>query len=113
MTHIAVIGGRARTDREFIETTLSTVFKEGDVLVSGGAMGVDTIGEEWAKRLGFAVVIYRPDYMADGKAAPLIRNHQIVEKADIVMAFPSERSKGTWHAVHLAWEMGKEVQIYG
>lgn len=82
------------------------------VVVSGGADGVDDAAAVAARTRGLVVVEYLPDYkMYNGKLAPLVRNRLIVENCDVLVAFPTPWSTGTWHVVRLAKDSGKEVDV--
>ena len=45
------------------------------------------------------------------RGATLIRNRQIVVNSDIIIAFPSQDSIGTYHTVSIARELNKPVII--
>ncbi len=81
-------------------------------LVSGGAVGVDTLAEEYAKTHGIPIRIIRPNYQLFGKQAPLLRNRQIVECADLVIAVWDGQSRGTSYAIDYAHERGIPIKLY-
>ena len=83
----------------------------GDVIVSGGARGVDSIAAAWARRRGIPVIEHKPDYARYGKAAPHVRNDLIVAEADRVVAFWDGRSRGTQSTIRKALKHGKPVDI--
>lgn len=85
---------------------------EGSVVVSGGAMGVDSIAVETARTRGLEVVEHLPDYERHGgKMAPLVRNILIVDDSDYITAFPAPWSTGTWHAIGVARDKGKTLCV--
>lgn len=85
---------------------------DGSVVVSGGAAGVDSLAVETAKARGLEWKEYLPDYQRHGgKMAPLVRNILIVDDSDEIVAFPAPWSTGTWHAISVAREKGKEVCV--
>lgn len=47
-------------------------------LVSGGAKGIDTCAREYALSHGLKLTEFLPDYRLYGRAAPLVRNREIV-----------------------------------
>lgn len=104
---IAVIGSRTITRIDFAKIGA----KPGDYIVSGGAKGVDTLAENWAVAHGFPVLRFLPDYERYGKAAPHVRNSQIVEAADRIVAFWDGKSRGTKSTIEKAKKHGKEVYI--
>ena len=70
-------------------------------IVSGGAAGVDTSARDYAIAYGFRLTEFRPDYARYGRSAPLRRNRQIVEYADLVLLFWDGSSHGTRHVLEL------------
>jgi predicted Rossmann-fold nucleotide-binding protein len=83
------------------------------MVVSGGAYGVDKLGEEWALEHGVPVVRFTPDWGTHGKAAGPIRNRQMVDYADAVIAVWDGRSRGTKSTIDYARRKGKPLYIYG
>ena len=80
-------------------------------LVSGGAKGVDTCARLFAETHGIPITEFLPNYARYRGGAPLVRNRQIVDYADAVIAFWDGRSKGTAHTVAYAREQGKPVTV--
>ncbi len=70
-------------------------------IVSGGAVGVDTSAREYALTHGLLLTEFRPDYSRYGRSAPLRRNRQIVDYADLVLLFWDGSSHGTRHVLNL------------
>lgn len=83
------------------------------LLIHGGALGADRMAAAWATEKSIPVQEVRPDYGAYGaKAAPLIRNLQMVEMADWVLAVyapGSDRRGGTYYTVQQAVRLGRKV----
>jgi YspA, cpYpsA-related SLOG family len=79
-------------------------------VVSGGALGVDALAACWAMRHGIPLTEYRPDYAAHGKAAPLVRNKQLVVAADVVLVCWDGVSRGTLDAARKAARLGKRLE---
>ena len=52
-----------------------------------------------------------PDYAAYGKAAPLVRNEQLVQYADEVYAFWDRESAGTRHVIAFCIKTGKPIHV--
>jgi hypothetical protein len=106
---IAVIGSRSLAG-----TDLSRYLpqKGGWCLVSGGAIGVDTIAERWADAHGIPKIILLPDYPRYGHAAPLVRDREIVDRADCVLAFWDGVSHGTDYTVRYALSRHKPVELF-
>lgn len=108
MRKTAVIGSRSIkhiSDKTFDALKLQHV-------VSGGAVGVDTLAVDYAKRNKIAFTEHLPDYVIHGGKAPLKRNFLIIDDSDEVVAFWDGISTGTMHAVSYARKQGKPVRIY-
>ena len=86
--------------------------KEATMLISGGAMGVDTLAEAYASEKGLPIQVIKPRYDLFGKKAPLLRNRQIVECADLVIAIWDGESTGTAYTIDYAHERGVPVRLY-
>lgn len=82
------------------------------LLLSGGATGVDQMGEMWAKQKNIAIKQELPNWKEYGKSAGVLRNQTLVNEADIVVAFWNGRSKGTKDAIQRAVKANKIVKLY-
>lgn len=75
--------------------------------VSGCARGADTCGEEWAESRGIPVKRFPADWEGLGRKAGPIRNGQMAEYADALVAFPG--GHGTANMITQATERGLTV----
>jgi predicted Rossmann fold nucleotide-binding protein DprA/Smf involved in DNA uptake len=82
------------------------------VVISGTARGADTLGEQYAHERGYAVEEFPADWQQYGKAAGPIRNRQIADIADAVIAFWDGHSTGTKDMITEAKKKGLAVRIY-
>ncbi len=80
-------------------------------IISGGAVGVDTLAAEYAREAGIPLTEFRPDYERYGRSAPLRRNSRIVAAADVVLAFWDGKSRGTMDTVRKARAAGKPCTV--
>ena len=64
-------------------------------VISGGAKGADSLGEQFAKEFGYGRTIFLPQWDKYGKSAGFRRNQQIVDACDMVLAFWDGKSRGT------------------
>lgn len=78
-------------------------------ICTGGATGVDTLAEDWAKGYGVPCAVYPADWRKEGKAAGPIRNQRMLDefKPDICIAFPGGR--GTQDMVRRCEKAGVSV----
>ena len=80
-------------------------------VVSGGARGVDSMGEYWANLLSYKIIQFIPSWERFGRAAGHIRNAEMAEYADVLIAFWDGVSKGTESMINLARKKGLKVII--
>lgn len=110
---IAVIGSRTYTNYEELTAILDSLIAaqpERNVsLISGGARGADSLAERYAAAAGITIVVLKPDYVAHGKAAPFIRNKDIIDGCSEVVYFWDGQSRGTKHAVDYAESLGRPL----
>lgn len=107
---VAIIGSR-NCDGLTVERIIENLPQKISSVISGGAMGVDTLAREVAKRLKLPILEILPDYKTFGRTAPLVRNKQIVDKADEVVAFWDYKSRGTRNAIIECLRIHKPVKI--
>lgn len=74
-------------------------------IVEGAAKGVDTLAKQWAKRNKIEFVEYPAQWRIYGKKAGIIRNKEMIDFCDIVVAFWNGYSKGTLNSIQYAKEM--------
>lgn len=114
MKYVGVVGSRSIDNKEFVFKTLDYYLqniKEDITIVSGGAIGCDKLASEYAKERGYGLIEYLPDYKQFmGAIAPLLRNTQIIEKSDILIAITTG-SNGTADSIRKAEIKGIPVRI--
>ena len=86
--------------------------EETDEIISGGAKGVDTLAREYANAHGIKLTEFLPDYRRFGRGAPLKRNLQIIDAADLVLAFWDGKSRGTRFVIETCEKEGVEVRVF-
>jgi len=82
-----------------------------DLIISGGAQGVDTLAEQYADAHRISKLILRPQYHIYGRAAPIKRNESMVEISDVVLVIWDGISKGTKQTIAYAKKQGKTVTV--
>jgi len=81
-------------------------------VVCGMAEGPDSFGKEWAERNNIKVSCWPADWNKYGKSAGAIRNKEMGDYADALVAFWDGKSRGTKHMIDYILEIGKEVHVY-
>lgn len=116
MFRIIVAGSRSIQSKEIIfqkqDALFSNKVKQEEIqIVSGGARGVDRIGEEYAATRGFECKIFPADWNNLGKRAGYVRNCRMAENADALVAFWDGRSPGTKHMIQIARSHNLDIRI--
>lgn len=81
-------------------------------VVNGGASGVDAQAWSWATLAGLPVKPFPADWGKHGKAAGPIRNRQMAEYADALLAIWDGQSPGTRNMVQEMGKLGKPTTIF-
>lgn len=81
-------------------------------IVSGGASGVDTFAQMIAKEYGFPLKVMNADWDKYGRKAGYIRNSEMAEYADALIAIWDGKSPGTKMMIDIAQKKGMPVEIY-
>ncbi len=105
---IAVVGSRNLCPSE---TQLAEVLSEATEIVSGGAKGVDTRAADYANQHGIRLTEFLPQYALYGRAAPILRNREIVDYADKIIVFWDGSSKGTRSVIDYAEKVKKPCVV--
>lgn len=81
------------------------------IIVSGHASGADSLGEKFATDHNLQCELYPADWKRHGKAAGPIRNAEMAEVADALIAFWDGKSCGTKSMIELAKRKGLQVAL--
>ena len=104
---LMIAGSRSITDFDLSPYIPSDV----DLIIAGGADGIDTLAEQYADAHKISKLILRPQYHRYRRAAPLKRNELMVDIADCILVIWDGSSKGTLHTVHYAEKNGKALTL--
>lgn len=104
---LLICGSREITEFDFT----AYVPEDTEVIITGGAKGIDSIGETYAREKGIAYETHLPEYGRYGRGAPMVRNKQMVDLADAVLAVWDGKSSGTKQTVKYAEDAGKPVTV--
>lgn len=126
---VAVIGSRTFNDYAMLKDYLDRLnaMQHISKIISGGAAGADKLAERWADENGVGKLIFEaiwddlshPDALVKvnsrGKPydarAGFRRNKEIIENADVVLAFWNGSSRGTKDGIDHAEKKGKPIKI--
>jgi ABC-type enterochelin transport system substrate-binding protein len=108
---VIIAGGRDFKNYELLKEKCQKILanQKEVIIISGGANGADKLGEQYAQEYGHKVEKFLADWDKFGKSAGYIRNKEMADNADALIAFWDGVSKGTKHMIDLAKE--KELKI--
>lgn len=104
-----IAGSRGFCDYTLLCKSLSCLPWEVTEVVSGTARGADQLGERWGLQTGLPVTRFPADWEKHGKRAGYLRNAEMAEYADALVAFWDGSSRGTKHMIDLANKAGLQV----
>lgn len=108
---MAVIGGREFSDYARLSRVLDSAKSPITEIVSGMARGADQLGARYARERGIWVRELVPLWDLYGKRAGFLRNSDIIETAEVVVAFWDQISKGTADGIAKARKRGIPVHV--
>lgn len=107
-----IAGSRGIRDIRTVRQAMSACGWTPSIVVSGTAGGVDTLGEQWAEEHGIPVFRCPADWDRHGKRAGYLRNVEMAQGADALVAVWDGVSRGTGHMIVIARKMGLRVYIH-
>ena len=113
---IIIAGGRDFMDYNLLKEKANKILQETKVthkivIISGCARGADTLGLRYASENAFDVEEYPADWNKYGKKAGYVRNVEMAENADALIAFWDGKSKGTKHMIDIATERNLPIRV--
>lgn len=113
---VIVAGGRDFDNYELLKEKCDFYLQQRmntDVvtIVSGHAKGADALGERYAIEHNIPIDRHPADWHKHGRAAGPMRNKEMAECADALIAFWNGTSRGTANMIALAQNKGLKVVI--
>jgi len=108
---VVIVGSRSITSYELVE---QAVQKSGfiiDEVVSGTALGVDQLGEQYAHQHDLPIRRFPADWSL-GRSAGMRRNRQMAEYADAVIVLWDGKSPGSANMIRTAKELRKPCFVF-
>jgi len=99
---VVICGSRNLENYRLVEEAVSRSGYSISTVISGGARGVDRLGMAFARAHHLPVQVFMPDWERLGKRAGFVRNRQMAEIAEAVVAVWDGQSRGTRHMIELA-----------
>ena len=113
---LIVAGGRDFNDYELLskvimDLALKEYADKAVSIVSGMAKGADSLGYMFAVENNVRKYIFPADWNKYGKRAGMLRNKEMGNFADALVAFWDGQSRGTHQMIQFMGELGKPVHI--
>lgn len=109
---VIIAGSRSIKDRKIVDKAIEASGFSITEVVSGGASGVDSLGEAWAADHKIPVKQFPAKWELHGKAAGPIRNKQMADYAEALIAVWDGNSRGTLNMITQAKCKGLHVYAY-
>lgn len=119
MIKVIIAGTRDFNDYAFLKKNLDYFLQginpnnEEIEIVSGNARGADKLGERYAKEHNLPVKLFPANWDKYGKRAGYLRNQEMANYSDVLIAFWDEKSKGTKHMIDIAKKQDLTVIVVG
>ena len=113
MVRVGIVGYRNFTNKAIFDQVINEFSEEhGQIttVISGGANGADTLAEEYARGNNIHLIVHYANW-ENGRSAGPLRNTKIVADSDYLIAFLSDKSKGTLDTIRKAEKKGILVKI--
>lgn len=109
---VIIAGSRQIEDYDIVVRAVQASEFHVTEVVSGMARGVDRLGLKYAKHYNLSAKHVPADWQKHGKAAGFIRNVEMAEYADALIAVWDGKSHGTAHMIAEARKRGLKVFVF-
>ena len=112
---VIVAGGRDFLDMGKLTHTMNALLvnyePQNVTVVSGTARGADTLAIVYSEKYETKLIKMPADWDRHGRGAGFIRNVEMAEMADALVAFWDGKSKGTKHMIDTAKKKNLSVRV--
>jgi hypothetical protein len=99
---VVICGSRNLQNYQLVEEAVTRSGFEISIVLSGGSRGVDRIGIAFARNHHHPVQVFMPEWERLGKRAGMVRNREMAQAAEAVIAIWDGKSRGTRNMIGLA-----------
>ncbi len=103
---VVIAGSRDIENYHLVEEAVKRSNFDVTTILSGGARGVDRLGIAFAHDHRLQVQIFTPEWERLGSRAGMVRNQQMADAAEAVIAIWDGKSTGTRNMIELASKRG-------
>lgn len=109
---VIVAGSRTINDYDLVANSIAESSYDLTMIVSGAARGVDQLGEQWAQEHNVTIKQFPAKWYLHSRAAGPIRNRDMANFADALIAIWDGKSRGTLNMITQMRALGKPVFIH-
>lgn len=111
---VIIAGGRDFDDYDCLKVVCDYYLQNKTEIevVSGCAKGADQLGEKYAEERGYSIKRFPAYWNKYGKRAGHIRNGQMAEYADALIAFWDRESRGTGNMIKQAKQNNLKIRVF-
>ena len=107
-----IAGSRGITDYNILLKAIDESKFEITEIVSGGARGADALGEWYASQHNLLIHKFLAEWNKHGKKAGILRNIEMSDNADALIALWDGKSRGTKHMIDQARKKGLSLYVH-
>ena len=108
---VIIAGGRTITDYRLVLSALRESEFQPTEIVSGMASGVDTLAVQYARENNLPLKEFHADWNQYKKAAGPIRNREMAQYGEALIAIWDGESRGTKNMIEEATKRGLKVYV--
>lgn len=113
---LIIAGSRSFNDYNNMEKVVNNLISnikdtKDIIIISGTAGGADKLGEKYAVRNGYNLMLMPADWDLHKKRAGYIRNCEMAKIADACVVFIVGNSPGSTHMINIAKEKGIPLRV--
>jgi len=113
---VIIAGGRLFNNYDLMCQTADRILASKSkthkiTIVSGAAKGADTLGARYAQDNGYGLSTHYAIWETYGKSAGYIRNQEMADASDALIAYWDGQSRGTKHMIDIAEAKGMPTRI--
>lgn len=109
---VIIAGSRIISNENYIFYILDTFNFNNWTIVSGGAKGIDSLAKQYSIIKNIPFIEMKADWDKYGKSAGYIRNIEMANISNGLIAFWDQKSKGTKMMIDIMLKQKKEIKVY-
>lgn len=108
-----IAGTRTFQNYDSLKTRIDAYREKNEIteIISGGAKGVDSLAERYAVEHSIPFKLFPADWDKNGKAAGPMRNREMAEYSEVLLAVWDGSSKGTKNMISEMHRVKKQVYV--